>query len=354
MESYDIVVIGAGIAGSSIAYFLEENSNLKILIVDKVGISQKASNAAGAFLFPKVGFNTKYTKFVNDALLYSFDFYEKLGIKTNKNGVLILPRDEKDIQKFQEYKKTFTLNYIEKEGGFFFKDGGVVNSIEVCKRLLQNVEFRKLEITNIKKEEHFILNNSLITKKLILATGWESIIDIPYIKIRPVWGERIEIKTKLSLNHHYHKNCSVSTNLDGIVKIGATHERRWSDKEPNEIEAKILINKAKEITKIPEYSINSMKAGMRAGSLDYFPIIGNIIDTKKTLEKYPEIKKGRIPKEIFYIENLFIINGGGGRGFSNYIYSAKFLSNLILNNSPIPEFLDTKRLFIKWARKLDN
>jgi putative protease len=41
-------------------------------------------------------------------------------------------------------------------------------------------------------------------------------------------------------------------------------------------------------------------------------------------------------------------------GFSNYIYSAKFLSKFLLNKTPIPEFLDTKRLFIKYARKIDK
>jgi tRNA 5-methylaminomethyl-2-thiouridine biosynthesis bifunctional protein len=351
MELYDYVIVGAGAAGCSIAHFLQDK---KVLIVDKAGICQKASNAAGAFLFPKVGFNTKYTKFVNDALLFAFKFYEKLGIELNKKGVLILPRDEKDIAKFQKYKKTFTLPYIEKEGGFFFESGGVIDSEKTCKKLIENVEFKQIEITSIKKEENFILNDSIKTKNLILATGWENIIDIPYIKIRPVWGERIEIKTSLSTKHHYHKNCSVSTNLEGIVKIGATHERRWSEKEPDKENANILINKAEEIVKLPEYSIYSMKAGMRAGSIDYFPIIGQIIDTKKTLEKHPEIKKGRIPKEVIYIDNLYIINGGGGRGFSNYIYSAKFLSEFLLNKTPIPEFLDTKRLFIKYARRLDK
>ena len=98
--------------------------------------------------------------------------------------------------------------------------------------------------------------------------------------------------------------------------------------------------------------IYSMKAGMRAGSIDYFPIIGEIIDTDKTLERYPQIQKGRYPKEVFYKKGIYIINGGGGRGFSNYIYSAQILSEYILKGKEIPEYLDTKRLFIKWARKL--
>ncbi len=345
---YDFVIIGAGIAGSSIAYFLRDKN---ILIVDKEGISQKASNAAGAFLFPKVGFNTRYTKFVNDALLYSFKFYKKVGININKSGVLILPRDNNDIEKFKEYEKTFTLKYKKIDDGFYFEDGGFVDSIETCKTLLKNIEFKKLNITSIKKDDIFILNDVIKTKNIILATGWEEIIDIPYIKIRPVWGQRIEIKTDIKPQYNYHKNCSISKNINGIVKIGATHERRWSEKNPDEENNLILLQKANEIMQI-DGEIYSMKAGMRAGSIDYFPIIGEIIDTDKTLERYPQIQKGRYPKEVFYKKGIYIINGGGGRGFSNYIYSAQILSEYILKGKEIPEYLDTKRLFIKWARKL--
>jgi len=350
MESYDYIVIGAGIAGCSIAHFLKDK---KVLIVDKNGVCECASNAAGAFLFPKVGFNTKYTKFVNEALLYAINFYEELGIKINKNSVLILPRDKKDISKFQEYKKSFTLKYKEKDGGFLFEDAALLESKDVCNFLIKDIEFKKLNVTSIKKENNkFILNNNLTTKNLILATGYESVIDIPYIKIRPVWGERIEIKANIYPKHYYHKNCSISTNINGVIKIGATHERRKSNKNPDIENANLLMQKANEIMKIDKYEIVSMKAGMRAGSIDYFPIIGEVIDVKKTLETYPQIKKGRVPKEVFYIKNLYIINGGGGRGFSNYIYSAKFLRDYILEKKEIPSYLDTTRLFIKYARKL--
>ena len=211
-----------------------------------------------------------------------------------------------------------------------------MNSEKVCEKLLENCEFKKEEILNIEeKGGYYLLNNKIETENIILATGWEEILKIPYIKIRPVWGQRIEIETDISLQNHTHKNCSVSKNENGIVKIGATHERIWEDKAPNQVSAQILIDKANEITKLTNYKIYSMKSGMRAGSVDYFPIIGEVIDTEKTLQLYPEVKKGRIPKEVIYKKGIFVINGGGGRGFSNYVYSAKILSEAILNNKII-------------------
>jgi len=40
----------------------------------------------------------------------------------------------------------------------------------------------------------------------------------------------------------------------------------------------------------------------------------------------------------------------GGRGFSNAVVCARMLKNHILQNKPL-EYVDTVRLFIKWARR---
>ena len=106
---------------------------------------------------------------------------------------------------------------------------------------------------NIKKiDDYWVIDDYIKTKNIILATGYEEIIDIPYIKIRPVWGERIEIKADFEDNEicslkkcYFHKNCSIGE-IDGIIKIGATHKRNCLECRENEEEARELIEKAKE------------------------------------------------------------------------------------------------------------
>lgn len=346
---YDFIVIGGGIAGCAISHFLQDK---KILLLEKDSLASGASGAAGAFLFPKIGFNTKYTQFVNDSLIYSFEFYKNIGINSKKNGVILLPRDEKDAEKFKVYQKTFTLKHTPYKDGFFFEDGGVLEPKEVCEILTKNIQIEKHQVKKIKKENNiWIIDDKYKTKNIILTTGYEEIINIEYVKIRPVWGQRIEIETELSPKNHYHKNCSISKNEKGIIKIGATHERRKTPKKTNLEEANFLIEKANEILPIKDYKITSMKAGLRAGSIDYFPIVGKVIDFKKTIELQSNIQHGAKPKNIIYQDGLYILNGGGGRGFSNYILSAKLLKDNILENIPLPQELDTQRLFIKWARK---
>lgn len=345
---YDYVIIGAGIAGVSISHFLESK---KTLLIDSKGVCQGASGAAGAFLFPKIGYDTKYTRFVNDALLFSLDYYRKLLIPMQHEGVLLLPRDENDIPKFTEYAAHIKLPYEKRDEGYFFPDGAVVSPTDVGKGLTQNTPFFKTFVKKIHKDKNiWLINDQIATKNIILTTGYRALFPIPYIFIHSVWGERIEIETEVSPEMFIHKNCSISKNRDGILKIGATHERRKTLKPVGE-GVTPLITKANEAISLDRYKLLSVKGGMRAASNDFFPVIGEVIDTQKMLHTTPNLKNGVIPKEWHTIKGLYTLNGGGGRGFSNYLYGAHFLSRLLLEKRELPSAIDTKRLFIKWARK---
>ena len=352
MKSFDFIVIGGGIAGVITYFFLREKTK-NILIIDKKGIIEGASKAAGAFLFPKIGFDDLYTRFINSSIIDAINFYKSIGINTHTKGVLLLPRDERDTEKFKKYEKEITLPFLKKDAGFYFDFGSVINPDD-----LKNFDFNfeKVEVKSIEKKEEWIINNHFKTKNVILATGYENVIDIPYIKIRPIWGERIEIKAEYEDNKvcklddcYFHKNCSVGK-IDNVIKIGATHKRNCMNCEENIKEVEELINKANEIIKIKNYNIISIKGGFRAASIDYFPVVGKIIDIDKTLNEDRHIIKGDLPKKLYYKDGLYLINGMGGRGFSNAVSCAKRLIEHIFENKDLA-FLDTKRQFIKWARK---
>jgi len=352
MKAFDFIIIGGGVAGLITAHFLK---NKKTLLIDKKGILEGASKAAGAFLFPKISKKSSYTDFINEAIFESFKFYENIGVDTHKKGVLLLPRDNRDIEKFKEYEKYITLPFKKIDNGFFFKDGGVIEVDEVREKI--KVPFIKEEITSVKRKGEYWRVNDFLAKNVILATGYENLIDIPYIKIRAVWGERIEIKSekckvkneKLGFEIFYHKNCSVAK-VGERLRIGATHKRDCLGCTENEKEALELIEKAREIIDIEKFEIKDIKGGFRAGSVDFFPVVGNVIDVDKTLQNQPKIVKGEIPKKIEYIKGLYIINGMGGRGFSNAVKCAKMLKDYIEKKENLGK-IDTYRLFVKWARK---
>jgi glycine/D-amino acid oxidase-like deaminating enzyme len=361
MKHFDFIIIGGGIAGLLAAYELRDYNTL---LLDESGVlTSGASAAAGAFLFPKVGFDTAYTRFINNAILKSLKFYEKIGVDTHNIGVTILPRDERDIEKFKQYEKDIKLPFEKKYGGFFFKDGGVVFPEDVKEKIKVDFDIKKIE--NIYKDGDYWIVGEYKTKSIILATGHKKLIDIPYINIRPIWGERIEgngewrrmkveggrekVEGGREREELFHKNCSVGI-IDGVIKIGATHKRNCLECKENEDEANELIKKAKEIIDIQNFKISKIIGGFRAASVDYFPVVGKIIDVEESLKINPKIVKGEMPKFLSFIDGLYIINGMGGRGFSNAYYCAKALKEHIINNKELG-ILDTKRVFIKWARR---
>ena len=54
------------------------------------------------------------------------------------------------------------------------------------------------------------------------------------------------------------------------------------------------------------------------------------------------------------INNLYVINGVGGRGFVLSPYLANELVEHIINNKEIEDNLTTHRLFKRWAKKQKN
>ncbi len=73
-QTYDSIIIGAGIAGASTAYALTRKGQ-KVLVLDKKGIASGGSGAAGAFVSPKIGKGSPLQRLTNKAFSFAKDFY---------------------------------------------------------------------------------------------------------------------------------------------------------------------------------------------------------------------------------------------------------------------------------------
>jgi len=359
MKIYDYIIIGGGISGCTIAYELLAYSK-DILLIDKnQDVAAEASGAAGAFLSPLLGKPNDFKDLVTKALKYSTLFYKKNFSNLIDNcGTTRIPKDNEDAKKFIEYIPYMDFEYEKKEDGYFFKIGSVVKSYEICKAMVKDIEtlFNK-EIKTIEyKDNIWILDNELKTKNLILATGIKTnLVDQFYINIRAVWGRRIDIKTSTKIQHNYHKACSLCKSFDDIVSIGATHHRKKQDVEDMESNHQDLLKKANDIKKLEDVQIIKDYVGARACSVDYFPMIGKIIDGDKTLKEFPYLKNGTNVKEDRFTRynNLYIINGVGGRGFVLAPYLAKVLVEHIIDDKDIDSSLSVDRLFKRDVKRIN-
>lgn len=384
MKEFDYLVIGAGIAGCSLVHFLK-NYSTSILLIDKnEDVAFGASGAAGAFLSPLLGKPNKFKDLVTKSLNFSINYYKEFFSDELINcGTCRIPKNQEDEEKFQSYIPFMDFEYEKFEEGYFFPIGSVVKPYEVCKKLSKDVDkLFNFNVTKIERIEDFwLINNEIKAKNLFLTTGANiSLIDEEYFDIRAVWGQKIDILTSSKIDINYHKECSLSKSkkIDEnryVVSIGATHNRFSKDmrnssynlelaninkiehnKETKEIiEADIqkLLKKANDIKELKNIEVIDVRIGARASSVDYFPMVGKLVDSKKSIEKFPHIKNGTHIKNenLIMKDNLFVLNGVGGRGFVLSLYLANQLVENIFNNKKLDDEITNYRLFSRWAKK---
>lgn len=379
MKKYDYIIIGAGIAGCSLSYFLKKESKSVLLIDKNKDVAFGASGAAGAFLSPLLGKSNNFKTLVTEALKFSTNIYKKEFSQFLDNcGTCRIPKTKDEDDKFQSYIPFMDFEYEKFEDGYFFKVGSTIKPYEICKALSSDVEkLFDYEVYKIEQKDDFwIINNEIKANKLFLATGADiSLISEPYFDIRAVWGQKIDVKTSTKVDINYHKECSLSKSNNGIVSIGATHNRFSEDmsnssynlklKNINEInhnektlqimknDTKELLEKANSIKKLEDVEVLDVKIGARASSVDYFAMIGLLVDSKKSFEKYPHIKNGTHIKNenLEVIKNLYTLNGVGGRGFVLSLYLAHNLVESILRDKKLDDNITNYRLFSRWAKR---
>jgi len=367
MLNYDYVIIGAGISGCSVAYELSKHSD-NILLIDKNNdVASGASGAAGAFLSPLLGKSNPFKDLVTKSLKYSTTFYQENFPKYFNNcGTTRIPQNEEDEVKFKTYIPFMDFEFAKEEEGYFFKIGSVVDSYNMCKSMIESCqknvtnqfdyEIFKLEYEN----DLWILNDEIEAKNIIFTTGSDvHLIDQFYLKIRAVWGQRIDIYTSSVFLHNYHKACSISQsksikNDKFLVSIGATHHRNKKEIENTEENTSQLIEKANDIRELKDVEVINHYVGARACSNDYFPVVGDIIDSKKTLENFPYLINGTNveSKRFTRFKNAYLLTGVGGRGFVLAPYLAKQLVENIIEKKELESSISIDRLFQREVKRI--
>ena len=378
-KTYDTIIIGAGIAGATLAHTLTKQ-NQKVLVLDKSGIASGGSGAAGAFVSPKIGKGSELQTLTNEAFEYAKDFYLRTCPEHfHQTGVIRIPKDEVDAQKFFEYEKYNENRYewyskeklqllgIDTEfESFFFPEAGDCDAPKVCEFLLQDIEVKICRVDELTfeggvwvciptQESGNEASPTLKAKNIVLATGYESTLaDLRYMGMRGTWGTRGDFSSKLDLDVSMHQAMSVGSNVDGIIKLGATHEKEVKEVVPCSKEmAESLKEKASLLIETSDLELQEVFCGMRAGSKDYFPLVGKVIDVAFMLEHYPNVLRGAKP-ELTYRDNFYVLNGLGGRGFVFAPLMAKLLVAHIVEKKSLDARVNPDRLFLKWCRKLKN
>jgi tRNA 5-methylaminomethyl-2-thiouridine biosynthesis bifunctional protein len=369
---YDIAIIGAGIAGCMVANEAKRRG-LNIVLIDRASTpATGGSGAAGAFISPKLGKVTPLLSLTNQAYKYATTFYSKnYSQYFDKSGILRLPKDTNDEPNFYHYLDKLNLkgvvfneqdlkkyNIKNEKIGLFFKDGGVCDAQGLCLALIDGINYKQLNVSHIEQKcEYILIQKQIKAKKVVFATGYEGYEKtFEYMGINGIWGSRGDFWTKSKLNISIHKNSSISCVKNSIVKLGATHIRAKNPTKAcmicNGEPLNDLIQKSYQLIDLKDLKLKETFCGMRSGSKDYFPLVGKVIDVEYMLKEFPQLKKGYNKAPLKYIENIYILNGFGGRGFVLAPLMAKWLIDNIVEDVNIDKRVSPDRLFLKWVRKI--
>ena len=373
MYDYDVAVIGAGINGCSIAYELSKEG-YNVALFDKEGVAQGGSGAAGAFISPKFSKAGELKEVINEAFLYSMQYYDdNFPNHFTKAQLLHIAKDFDEEEVLRVFKqstplelKTVSDTVYEsltdeaRKCEYISIDAGIVDAFAMCQAMSQHTTLIELRVESLEhQEDHWMINDTYKVKKVILTTGaYKSIVDEPYIQLRGVWGHRIDIKTSLQNPYSIHQFVSISPTKEGIVAIGATHNVHYHpDINTEEYDfqegREELLQKARKTIRLDDVEVVKDYTGLRSGSFDYMPLVGPLVKSEETLaccQKQLRVRKPDFDNFVLY-KDLYMMNGSGGYGFVLAPYLAKILKENIVHDKEISQRLQPARFFARWAKR---
>ena len=360
-----IIIIGAGIMGLSISYYLEKN-NFDIIVLEKNKVGMEASYASAGMLAAQSEFDF-YEKFM-DFCIKSRSMYAEfckdiesasgIAVEFQKCGMLrpaLTEEQEKHLknnykwQKKQGFEIEFLpgdeLRKIEPElsenilSGLYTKNDGQVNNRKLMEALITaNKKIGNKLIENCNVKNYIIKNNKIMgvetnngifnADTIINTSGaWSSLISpgiIPNFEVKPIHGQLVSLQAnkkmldKVIFASILGKGGYMVPRKDNTIILGSTMEDMGFEKKVTDEGINSILKTAYDI--VPEFKnmkIIEKWSGFRPFTDDKLPVIG------KT-----------------NIKNLILATAHGRNGILLAPITVKAVTELVVNDNLVPEIKD--------------
>ena len=392
-QNSSIAIIGAGIAGSAMAYALN-NSPSDVVIFDagKEPATAASGNPVG-ILHPRLTSDNSFEgQFHAQAYLHTLNTLKLLGNQGfnvrpgNETGLLALPLHDRDKRRQQKLAENFALpsthmrpvlkhqvhelTGIEIEsGGLWFEGAGCIDPVAVCQALTENAALRlnqhveRLQKTtdgwaliddtgkSIMECQVVILANALDANRLLKNTEFPEIFSMnpkrgqicfaapnaisQQLKAPITYGGYI---TPPSPTNHQHsigakfEDWPEGLNDDHWQQLQTTSQQRNYD---------LLHEKIPSLKSLNPLQPIQGRASLRATTADRLVIAGGVPDSSFYQKHYADLRHGK-PLDHYpnagYQPGLYCLTGLGSRGFQTALLAAEaVVSTLSSTPLPIPE-----------------
>lgn len=291
-----VAVVGAGLAGLGVAYFLRKKGFL-VTLFDENGVGSGASGIPVGLCHPYVGRSGKPSKFSEEALFLTrelLDVAEKTADKklADRSGVIRV--DWTPFEWYPDLKKV--------EEGILISSGMTVFMNEYTEALfasLKGVELIKRKISSesdLEEFDHIVFAMGLGMKEFDLPVN--------FVKGQVLIGTTDKILDKTLMKAKGH----LSLIENKRVQLGSTYEHHFLSERPDiEVAKKELAGKlAAFFPREEEFFIEKVWAGVRVC-----------------------VKEGYLPIVQRWSQKAFIFTGLGSRGLLYHAYYGRHLADLI-------------------------
>ncbi|HEX8287175.1 MAG TPA: glycine oxidase ThiO [Pyrinomonadaceae bacterium] len=321
----NVLIIGGGIIGLSIARELKRQGIGRITILERGNIGRESSFAAAGMLAPNAETEKqdKFTEFCTGGLSLYPNFADELldetgvNIELDRSGTLYLAFTESDSDEIKhrcEWQKQaglqvehLTAQETRREEPFvspdvreslFFPNDWQVENRRLLHALEKYAELNQIKIVENAEIVNLIIENKKIVgaetenekhyaETVVIATGaWTSLIKAESFtlpQVKPVRGQMISFHTAKRLFNKviYSPRGYIVPRADGRILVGATVEDVGFDKSVTDIGTELLRETALEISpSLGNLEIYEKWAGLRPYAADGLPILGDFSEAE--------------------------------------------------------------------------
>lgn len=350
LQKTKYLIVGQGLAGSVLAYFLDKNC-IDFLIIDETSGATSSRQATG-LINPVTGRRLVKSWMIDELLPFAKETY--VNIQNQLGGDLV---KQTSILKFissveqlnDVSSKIADLQYTEYlsdiktvDKNIFYNELGAFETLKVLQvninNLLDNLLYsfkeknkilkEKLDCSLLKKEKQKWLYKNIEAENIIFCEGFNT-INNPYFKYLPIKqtkGEALIFESEaLPQNKIIGGVCNITPLGNYKFYAGATYDWDDIDLKPTEKKKRIISQKIEQTIKV-SFKIIDHIAGIRPTIVDRRPLIG----------EHPKHKK------------LFIFNGMGTKGLSLAPYFAHHFVEYLENKTPLNTEVNIKRFELKY------
>ena len=363
----NIVIIGAGIAGCSLAHFLAQDGWHVTILEAEENIAQGGSGNPVAAIYPKFMLNDEaHNHFMLKSFAFTTAWINQIGLKSKDYGfngaIEFLDKEyaqkmafnlSKDISFRDKIFDLLSPSLLQKylfnkdSSGLFFHQGGWVNPIALCHHL---VDHKRIKVITHQK----MISIKKIKKQWVLQTKDRKIFNVTHVAIcNATQINQFNLTAHLDVDAFRGQiNWVSATSFDmppivscdtgylappihGQHIFGATYAMNDFEKNLRLSDTKKNIASIKEIHNgfykhcLMQPRIEG-RVAWRASTKDRKPYVCQIFDDK--VFKKMRVRELANPANLPWLDNFYVASGFGSRGFTFAPYCAYVLSHLINKN----------------------